>query len=59
MACKQGRMVSDAWPVPGEDGPAREEGKWASLGRIVPSSIYLNISKRLELIQSKCVLPNF
>jgi hypothetical protein len=29
MACKQGRMVSGAWPVPGEGGPAGEEGKWA------------------------------
>jgi hypothetical protein len=40
-------------------GQSGKKGNGPGPGIIVPSSIYLNISKRLELIRSKCVLPEF
>jgi hypothetical protein len=40
-------------------GRSGKKGNGLGPGRIVPCSIYSNISKRLELIQSKCVLSEF
>jgi hypothetical protein len=48
------------WAAPGERGPAGGEGKWVrAKENITLLDFFENISKRLELIRSNCVLPEF